>query len=61
MFVEVTFEMGDLMSDTFTFEIGDDDINELTENFTAMLSSPSFGLSLGNIFTATVDIVDDDG
>ena len=61
MFVEVTFEMGDLMSDALTFEIGDDNINELTEDFTAVLSSPSIGLSLGNTSTATVEIVDDDG
>ena len=61
MSVEVTFEMGTLISDPLTFEIGDDDINEFTESFIAVLSLPSSGLSLGNTFTATVDIVDNDG
>ena len=58
---EVTFEMGELTSGPFTLVIQNDDINELPEAFTVVLSSPTIGLSLGEIFTGTVDITDDDG
>ena len=46
---------------TFPFGIFNDDINEALESFSAMLSLPTNGLSLGMISTARVDIINDDG
>ena len=46
---------------TFAFGNLDDDINEGLESFSAELSSPKNGLILGIIFTARVDIIDNDG
>ena len=39
----------------------DDNVNEETESFSAQLSSPSSGISLGKNNIATVYIIDNDG
>ena len=39
----------------------EDDTQEGPESFTATLSDPTNGLSLGTTTSATVDIIDDDG
>ena len=39
----------------------DNDVNELTEYFSAKLTSLTNGLSVGTDFSATVKIIDDDG
>ena len=57
----VTFEQNVLMSSDLAFIIQNDIINELPEVFTSLLSFPSIGLQLGESFTATVNITDDDG
>ena len=45
---------------TLSVPIVDDDVNELPESFTAMLSNPSQGAELGPATTATINIADDD-
>ena len=45
---------------TLSVPIVDDDVNELPESFTAMLSNPSQGAELGPDSTATINIADDD-
>ena len=60
------------MNTTITFSAGDetapiivttteDNVDEVVERFTARLSDPSEGLTIGDADTATVDIIDDDG
>ena len=53
--------MNDMMSELFTIMISDDDINEAPEEFfNIVLTSPSVGLSTGDNFVASVDIIDND-
>ena len=46
---------------SFEVTILDDEVFEVTESFTAVLSNPTGGLSLGADSTATVNIADDGG
>ncbi|WP_420449982.1 Calx-beta domain-containing protein [Candidatus Palauibacter sp.] len=55
----LTIPAGQTSSDTHTITIDDDDIDEGSETFSLVLSSPSSGATLGNS-TTTVTITDDD-
>ena len=55
----VTFAPGS-QSETLTIGTVQDDINELTERFRAMLSNP-IGATLGTEDSAGVTIIDNDG
>ena len=55
----LTFDPGETLA-TLDVSIVDDDVNELPEFFTAMLSNPSQGTELGSASTATINIADDD-
>ncbi len=54
----ITFLAGERQFD-IPVEIRDDDVAELEESFTAVLSNPSAGLAVGSRDTATVFITDD--
>ena len=57
--VTLTFAPGQTTA-SLDVPIGDDDINELLEFFTAMLRNPSMGAVIGPDSVATVNIVDND-
>jgi len=52
---------GDASDKTFTIAVTNDALNELDETVGLVLNNPSGGASLGNLSSATITIVDDDG
>lgn len=56
----LSWSNGDSASKTFNVTITDDSLNEQNETFTASLSSPTGGATLGSPSSATVTITDND-
>ena len=55
----VVFQPGETEA-TLPIDISDDEVNELPESFSAVLSAPE-GAQLGDDMVATINIMDDDG